>query len=209
MACGAGFPQTMTHPEIKLVLASQSPRRRELLRAAGYTFDVIPPRDGVEGGPMPRETPSEYVARLAYQKAADVAGRCPPAIVIGCDTVAECGGQVLGKPTDRADAERMLRMMSGRVHHVYSGLCLWRTHDATTLVDVETTKLKMAPLSTAKLNAHLDSNRWQGKAGAFGFQDGNDWVKIIVGSESNVVGLPMKLFARMLNELNRAEIRPR
>ena len=192
----------MTNPAIKLVLASQSPRRRELLQAAGYTFEVIPPRDGVECGSLPRESPQEFVARQAYQKAADVAGRCPRAMIIGCDTVAECDGRILGKPNDRNHARQMLQLMSGRIHHVYSGLCLWRTPDQKTLVNVETTKLKMNVLSADKLEKHLDSNRWQGKAGAFGFQDGQDWVRIIVGSESNVVGLPMELFANMLAEMS-------
>jgi septum formation protein len=193
----------MKNSDRKLVLASQSPRRRDLLQAAGYAFEVIPPRDGVECGSLTRESPQEFVARLAYQKAADVAGRSPGAIIIGCDTVAECEGQILGKPSDREDARRMLQLMSGRVHHVYSGLCLWRNPDEKTLVKVEATKLKMNPLSDAKLEEHLDSNRWQGKAGAFGFQDGQEWVRIVVGSESNVVGLPMELLAKMLAEMSK------
>ncbi len=192
----------MTDPTMKLILASQSPRRRELLEAAGYSFEVIPPGNGVECGSLTRESPQEFVARLAYQKAADVARRCPGAIIIGCDTVAECDGQILGKPTDRDDARRMLQLMSGRVHHVYSGLCLWRNPDQKTLVKVEVTKLKMNDLSADKLEKHLDSNRWQGKAGAFGFQDGQDWVRIIAGSESNVVGLPMELLATMLKKMS-------
>jgi len=194
----------MTNTAIKLVLASQSPRRRELLEAAGYAFEVIPPRDGVEGGSLTRESPQEFVARLAYQKAADVAGRCPPAIIIGCDTVAECDGRILGKPTDRDDARQMLKLMSGRIHHVYSGLCLWRHPDQKIMVNVEATKLKMFELSADKLEKHLDSDRWQGKAGAFGFQDGLDWVRIITGSESNVVGLPMELLEWMLAEMTAA-----
>ena len=191
----------MTNADIKLVLASQSPRRRDLLQSAGYSFEVIPPRDGVESGSVTRESPEEFVARLAYQKAADVAGRCGTAIIIGCDTVAECDGQILGKPTDRNHARQMLKLMSGRTHHVYSGLCLWRNPDDKTLVKVEATKLKMSVLLEETLEKHLDSNDWQGKAGAFGFQDGLEWVRILSGSESNVVGLPMELFETMLAEI--------
>ena len=95
----------------------------------------------------------------------------------------------------------MLKLLSGRTHHVYSGLCLWRNPDMKTLVKVEATKLQMYELSDKKLEKHLESDRWQGKAGAFGFQDGLEWVKIVVGSESNVVGLPMELFAKMLAEI--------
>jgi septum formation protein len=192
----------MTNADMKLVLASQSPRRRDLLKSAGYSFEVIPPRDGVESGSSTRESPQELVARLAYQKAADVAGRCGQAIIIGCDTVAECDGQILGKPSDRSHARHMLKLMSGRTHHVYSGLCLWRNPDKKTLVRVEATKLEMAELLEERLEEHLDGNSWQGKAGAFGFQEDLDWVRIIVGSESNVVGLPMELFAKMLAEIS-------
>ncbi len=192
----------MTNADMKLVLASQSPRRRELLELAGYSFEVIPPRDGVECGSLIRESPQELVARLAYQKAADVAGRCAEAIIIGCDTVAECDGQILGKPTDRNDARQMLKLMSGRTHHVYSGLCLWRNPDKKTLVKVEATKLQMNELPADTLEEHLDRGRWQGKAGGFGFQEGLEWVRIVAGSESNVVGLPMELFAKMLAEIS-------
>ena len=149
----------MTNADMKLVLASQSPRRRDLLQSAGYSFEVIPPRDGVESGNVTRESPQGFVARLAYQKAADVAGRCGEAIIIGCDTVAECDGQILGKPTDRSDARRMLKLMSGRAHHVYSGLCLWRNTDKKTLVQVEATKLKMNVLLDEKLEKHLETIR--------------------------------------------------
>jgi septum formation protein len=173
-----------------------------LLQSAGYSFEVIPPRDGVESGSLTRESPQELVARLAYQKAADVAGRCGQAIIIGCDTVAECDGRILGKPADRAEARQMLKLMSGRTHHVYSGLCLWRNSDQKTLVKVAATKLQMNDLPDDALEKHLDSANWQGKAGAFGFQDGMDWVRILAGSESNVVGLPMELFANMLGEIS-------
>lgn len=192
----------MTNADMRLVLASQSPRRRDLLQSAGYSFEVIPPRDGVESGSLTRESPQELVARLAYQKAADVAGRCGQAIIIGCDTVAECDGRILGKPADRAEARQMLKLMSGRTHHVYSGLCLWRNSDQKTLVKVAATKLQMNDLPDDALEKHLDSANWQGKAGAFGFQDGMDWVRILAGSESNVVGLPMELFANMLGEIS-------
>ena len=138
------------------------------------------------------------VARLAYQKAADVAKRTPSGLVVGCDTVAECLGQILGKPKNRDHAREMLMLMHGREHHVYSGLCLWRRPDDKITVMVDTTKLMMARFSEEQLEAHLDSNQWEGKAGAFGFQDGLDWVHIVEGSVSNVVGLPMELLATML-----------
>ncbi len=191
----------MVDAHSQLILASGSPRRRELLQQAGYDFKVLRPSDAAECGVCSRETPPELVARLAYQKAADVATACPEGIVIGADTVAECRGRILGKPENREHARQMLRLMSGCVHHVYTGVCLWRRPDNKTLVKVDSTKLKMDSISDANLEAYLDTGDWQGKAGAFGFQDGLDWIHILVGSTSNVVGLPLELLADMLREL--------
>jgi len=183
---------------LKLILASQSPRRRELLTQAGYSFEVVLPHEHAECGICSRETPSELVSRLAYQKARDVALRQPLGIVLGCDTVAECCGQILGKPRDREHAGQMLSLMRGRRHHVYSGLCLWSRPDDRTWGAVEVTELVMDDLADNELSAYLDGDDWQGKAGAFGYQDGLDWVHIVRGSESNVVGLPLERLADLL-----------
>ena len=183
----------------RLILASQSERRRQLMTAAGYEFDVIVPHENAECGICSRETPPELVGRLAYQKAKDVArGIEQPSLVIGCDTVAECQGQILGKPVDRRHAHQMLSLMSGRVHHVYSGLCLWCRTDDRFWIEVDVTRLRMEELSERQLEDYLDTDAWHGKAGAFGFQDGHDWVHLLEGSESNVVGLPIELLKRMM-----------
>ncbi len=187
---------------LPLILASSSPRRRQLLAEAGWAFEVIPPHESAECGVCSRETPPELVARLAMQKAADVAVRVPHGLVIGCDTVAECCGHILGKPHNVDHAREMLRMMSGREHAVYSGLCLWLRPTEEKHVQVEVTRLRMDPISDHDLEAYLQTNGWEGKAGAFGFQDGLDWVHIVEGSESNVVGLPMELLHRMLQGLS-------
>ena len=189
-------------PVPRLILASSSPRRRELLTEAGYLFDVLPPHESAESGQRAGESPTELVARMARQKAADVAQRVPAGIVIGCDTVAELGGQVLGKPRDRDDARAMLATLRGREHCVHSGLCLWRRPDDAVEVAVETTRLVMDPISDDQLSAYLATGDWEGKAGAFGYQDGLDWVHIIAGSESNVVGLPMELLDHLLDKLS-------
>jgi septum formation protein len=183
---------------LPLILASSSPRRRQLLTEWGYDFTVVPPSEFAECGVCSRETPPELVARLAFQKARDVAHRIEEGLVIGCDTVAECRGQILGKPANREHARQMLELLRGREHHVYSGLCLWLRPGETYRTEVEVTKLVMDPISDDRLDAYLATGDWEGKAGAFGFQDGLDWVQILAGSESNVVGLPMELFARML-----------
>jgi septum formation protein len=190
----------------RLVLASSSPRRRQLMADAGYAFDVVPPHPSAECGVCSNLAPPQLVARLALQKAASVAREISAGLVIGCDTVAECAGQILGKPRDREDAREMLALLSGREHRVYSGLCLWRRPDDAQRTDVEVTRLVMDSLSRENIDAYLATDAWEGKAGAFGYQDGLDWVHIIEGSESNVVGLPLELLARMLAEFSRQPV---
>ncbi len=185
-----------------LILASRSPRRRQLLEEAGFDFTVVPPSDSAECGMCSGENPAQLVARLAYQKAADVAQSCLEGVVLGCDTVAECDGQVLGKPENDLHARKMLQTLSGRRHRVFSGLCLWKVPLKEPLVRVDITTLWMDPLSPGQLDEYLESGGWEGKAGAFGYQDRLGWVHVVEGSESNVVGLPMELLAQMLAEID-------
>ena len=191
-------------PDFPLILASSSPRRKQLLSDAGYEFTVMPPSEAVESAVAARATdlpPQEVVAQLALEKARDVAKRVERGIVIACDTVAECRGQILGKPLGREDAGRMLRLLRGQMHRVYSGLCVWRRPDDEQRLQIEVTQLVMDPISDPELEQYLDSGQWEGKAGAFGYQDGLDWVHVVEGSESNVVGLPMELLEKMVAEL--------
>jgi septum formation protein len=189
-------------PKRRLILASGSPRRCELLRRAGYVFDVIVPSERAECGICSGESPPELVVRLAHQKAQDVARQIDSGIVIGCDTVAECLGQILGKPQDAYHARRMLTLLRGRVHRVYSGICLLFRPEDEVLLECERTQLRMDMISNQQLDEYLASQQWQGKAGAFGYQDGLDWVHLEEGSESNVVGLPLERLAAMLSRLS-------
>jgi nucleoside triphosphate pyrophosphatase len=185
-----------------LILASSSPRRRDLMTEWGYQFTVITPSEGAEDAILEQsDPPRKLVTRLAFQKAKDVAMRVERGIVVGCDTVVECQGQILGKPNDRDDALRMLHLLRGHEHHVYSGLCLWERPGDRHCVEVEMTRLVMDGISDQQLAAYLATDQWKGKAGAFGYQDGLDWVHVVEGSESNVVGLPMELLGRMLAQL--------
>lgn len=225
----------MTQPQI--IVASNSPRRRELLQEAGYEFTVVPPCEDVECGVCSESGPTGLVAELAYRKAAAVRHqlvvnpqsegtarrvvRNPKSIILAADTVAECDGFILGKPRDEAEARAMLTRLSGREHRVLTGVCLWPIDLAPPeedqpsklplppgegrdeggfLVRVALTKLRMDQLSEQQINEYLDSGRWQGKAGGFGYQDRLGWVHIVQGSETNVVGLPMELLAEMLDE---------
>jgi len=191
----AGLPQLIP----QLILASQSPRRRQLLAEAGYSFRVVTPRDAEEPQPKPGESTDEYVKQLAVRKANDVVGQGERGLILACDTVAECDGRILGKPCDRDDARRMLETLRGRAHQVYSGLCLLRTAGGKPRVRAAVTRLRMDQLTDDQLEEYLASGAWQGKAGAFGYQDRLGWVHVVEGSESNVVGLPLELLAEMLS----------
>jgi septum formation protein len=193
--------QTMSQE--RLVLASGSPRRKELMRAAGYHFEVIVPSNAAEQcGACSGTGPAALVAELAARKAADVAPHAGRCTLIAADTVAECQGQILGKPAHRQHAEQMLRLLAGREHRVYTGLCVWQLPNGEPEVRVVITTLQMDALTDEQLETYLDGHQWEGKAGAFGFQDGLDWVHLLEGSESNVVGLPMEELGRMLGGTN-------
>jgi len=196
-----GLPEGLL--EGPLILASASPRRKQLLTEAGFLFDTLPPDEHAEDARLPNESPEEYVRRLAFQKAKNAAEKVERGIILGCDTVVLCGGTIFGKPADRNDARRMIQHLRGQVHRVLSGLCLLQKTgretggEMTVRLETAATLLMMQPISDEELETYLDTGRWQGKAGAFGYQDGNDWITILEGSESNVVGLPMELLRTM------------
>lgn len=197
------LPKASLPTKEPFILASGSPRRADLLKAAGYEFEVRPAADSAECGICSRETAPEMVARLAFQKAADIVRRTKNGFILAADTLAACQGQVLGKPKNRDHAESMLRLLSGRDHDVYTGVCLWSASTNRCYVDVVRSRLKMDALSDETVEEYLDTNLWEGKAGSFGYQDGNDWITVIDGdSESNIVGLPMERLAELLEKFD-------
>tara|TARA_R110002073_G_scaffold7245_8_gene41376 strand:- start:7396 stop:8076 length:681 start_codon:yes stop_codon:yes gene_type:complete len=199
----SGLPRADLPTDESLILASGSPRRSQLLKAAGYSFTVQPASDEAECGMCSRETAPELVARYAYRKAADVASKNDGGLILAADTVASCYGQILGKPHDIEHAEAMLRQLSGRRHDVFSGFCVWSVSQNRCVVEVVRTELQMQTLSEEMLAEYLDSMLWEGKAGAFGFQDGNDWLEVLDGgSETNVVGLPMERLAEVFRDFD-------
>lgn len=174
---------------VRLVLASASPRRAELLRAAGIEFDVLTANvdETLRGG----EDAEAYVTRLAEAKARAVIDRAGGRPVLGADTVVVCGDQILGKPTDGADAKRMLRMLSGRAHVVMTGVCLLGPRP---VVDVATTTVEFAPLTDGEIDRYVASGEPADKAGAYAIQGlASRFVTAISGSYTNVVGLPVAL----------------
>jgi len=168
-----------------------------LLEEAGYRFEIVP--SGIEEPePEGSVSPAAYAAQLAWRKAAEVAGRIGKGLVLAADTVCEVQGQILNKPLDRADAERMIRLQEGRETPVISGVCLYRADRHEWVGAVEVSVVCFRPLSEAERQRYLDSERWQGKSGAYGVQDLDPFVSVILGSFSNVVGLPLERLASLL-----------
>ena len=190
----------------RIVLASRSPRRRELALGAGWEVDLHPPADDAEAGAAPRgraESLEAYVVRLARAKADAVGSQGVAGTILACDTLSEVDGAALGQPADRADARRMLEALSGRRHRVVTGVCLWQRPELEPLVATDESLLEMGPLDEAFLTWYLDSGLWRGKAGACGFQDERLPLELVAGSASNVVGMPLELVERLLAERDR------
>lgn len=182
----------------ELILASNSPRRRELLAAAGYAFRVIPPDPTAEDGVCSGEPPVRTAMRFARQKAENVARKVKSGLILACDTIVVCRGQVLGKPEDRDHARQILQLLRGQRHEVISGLCVWDYPGGEPELRAAASVLRMHEIPDDAIEEYLETGSWEGKAGAFGYQDRLDWLTLIEGSESNVVGLPMELLAEML-----------
>ena len=179
-----------------LVLASASPRRAELLRAAGIDFDVIPAN--VDETLQPDESARDYVARLAEEKARGIYTEDGQRTVLAADTVVVVDSQILGKPIDEADARRMLRLLSGRTHDVLTGVSIFHSGGIVdTRVDV--TRVEFAPLSESDIDWYVSTGEPLDKAGAYAVQGlASRFVTGIAGSYSNVVGLPVALVHQML-----------
>lgn len=172
----------------RLVLASQSPRRRELLAGLGFELDVRPAN--ADETQRADESPAEYVLRVARDKARAVPGD----VVLGADTAVVVRGTVLGKPTDAADARRMLRILSGEAHEVLTGVCVRRNAGAlgVELDTVVTTEVRFARLTSAQIEWYVSTGEPLDKAGAYALQGaGGVFVEAVEGSVSNVIGLPL------------------
>ena len=184
-----------------LILASQSPRRRKLLSEAGYRF-TVDPSGYAEPEPTAGEAVADYVAQLAWHKARDVARRHERGLILAADTSCAVGpaGLILNKPTDRADAERMIRLQEGTDTLVVTGVCLYRADSDLWVGFRETSVCRCRVLSDAERTQYLDSGLWEGKAGAYGVQDDDPFVSLVGGTWRNVVGLPMERLAAVLRE---------
>jgi septum formation protein len=186
-----------------LILASASPRRRELLAQVGITPDHIDPAE-IDETAGKDELPGPLARRLAEQKAAAVAARHPDAFVLGADTVVGVGRRIVGKPADADEARRFLELLSGRRHRVYGGICVVAP-DGRRVVRLINTMVRFKRLTAAGIDAYLATDEWQGKAGAYAIQGhAAAFIPAINGSYTNVVGLDVAAATAMLAGLGYA-----
>lgn len=179
----------------RFILASNSPRRRELLSNCGYTFEVKP--SDCDESISESLSPQEAATELSRRKAMSVLAENEDAVVLGCDTVVAVDGKILGKPADREDARNMLTALSGKRHIVVSGVCI---ADKDGCVCFEnTTEVEFYPLSTDTVESYLDTHEYADKAGAYGIQGyGAALVRSISGDYFSVMGLPVSECVRVL-----------
>ncbi len=184
-------------PSARMILASESPRRRELLAAVGVPFRVVP--SGVDEIPRPGESPSRFVRRAALDKGEAVAALHPSSFVLSADTIVVADGRILGKPRDRAEARRMLSRLAGREHRVYTAVCLHCRERGFRDLGTEVTRVRFRPLTPAEVAAYARTGECDDKAGAYAAQGaGMLLIDRVTGSFSNVVGLPMTRVVAML-----------
>ena len=190
---------------MKLILASASPRRAQVLRDAGISFSVV--SSAIDETPYPEETPQRMVERLADAKAELVAARAVgPAILVAADTVVALDGQVLGKPRSTDDARRMLQLFSGRTHAVVTGVSMIRLPEMERRRFVETTLVTFRPLSPDEISRYLATEEPYDKAGAYAIQgQAGRYIPRIDGCYFNVVGLPLARVVEKLQELGWSE----
>ncbi|HEV3278946.1 MAG TPA: Maf family protein [Terriglobia bacterium] len=186
---------------MRLILASASPRRQEILRNAGFDFEVR--RSSISEDALPGEPPETMVSRLAREKALDVAATAPErSLVLGADTTVVVDGETFAKPADAADAARMLRLLSGRAHSVLTGVCIVETLDRVAASGCERTEVWFRTLSEPEIRDYVASGEPFDKAGAYGIQGrASRFVTRIEGCYFNVMGLPVALVDRLLRTL--------
>ena len=185
----------------RLVLASSSPRRAELMREAGYRFSVVHPPFAEPEEKHPHVDPSGYAESLAYFKARSIADTNADDTILAADTIAVMGDEVFSKPDDRDDARRILSTLSGSSHQVITGVVLMHPETDARLMGHDVSVIHMRKLSDDEIEAYLDTWQWEGNAGAYGIQDhGDAFVSRYDGSFTNIVGLPMELVKEMFTK---------
>ena len=184
---------------VSIILASASPRRKQLLTEAGYKFTAVTPQIDESAFLSDGINSCEYAKRLALAKAKNVAAGLPDCLVIGADTVVDFEGQIIGKPADAKEAEQITRKLFSAPHKVITSVAIVRIADSTEIVESETTAVYPKQMSAEQIASHIKSGSWQDKAGAYAIQeDGDEFIERIEGSLTNIMGLPMELLQRLL-----------
>jgi len=188
--------------QVSLILASASPRRRQLLKQAGYKFKVIPSNIDESAFPTTGLSVRENAERLALEKAKKVAEKFPECLVISADTVVDFQGEIIGKPADAKEAEQIVRKLFSAPHKVITAVAIVRLSDGIEIKDSDTTIVYPKKLNDEQIAQHIKSGSWRNKAGAYAIQEkGDKFVERIEGSLTNVMGLPMELLQRLLKEV--------
>ena len=194
-----------TTTQRRLVLASASPRRQELLREAGYEFTVFPA--DIDEEIYPNLLPLELARHLSFEKAKAVAGRFPHDVVLAADTVVAFGDRAMSKPEDEEEARRMLSLLSGTTHTVITGVTIMQKESEVQQTRAVMSAVRMKVLSREEIERYIASKEWVGKAGGYGIQDNDPFVTRMSGSHTNIVGLPMELVEKMLSEMGISPVR--
>jgi septum formation protein len=189
-----------TERQRRLVLASASPRRQQLLREAGYEFAVFPAN--IDEDSYPTLLPIELARHLSFEKAKAVAARFPQDVVLAADTIVAFGDRAMSKPDDAEDARRMLTLLSWTTHIVITGVTVMQKESEVRQTRVAMSAVRMRRLTAAEIDGYIASGLWEGKAGGYGIQDQDPFVTRISGSQTNIVGLPMEVVQKMLAEVN-------
>jgi len=194
----------MTHnPQPSFILASASPRRKQLLEKAGYIFKVIPSNIDESAYSTNKKSPRQFAMDLAYAKAADIAQKHPDVLVLGADTVVDLDGTIIGKPANAKDAELITRELFSKPHKVITAVSFVRLKDNINITQAEATVVYPKQLTDEQIVEHIKSNNWQGKAGAYGIQEsGDEFIEKIDGSFTNVMGLPMELVKKTFENIS-------
>ena len=185
-----------------IVLASASPRRKQLLAEAGYEFTVVVPDIDESTFFTENISACDYAERLALEKAKSVAAKFPKKLVVGADTIVDFDGQIIGKPADATHAEQITRKLFGSPHKVITAVAIVRLSDGIEMVESDTTDIYPKKLSDEQITNHIESGLWRDKSGAYAIkQCGDEFVERIEGSLTNVMGLPMELLQHMLKSV--------
>lgn len=190
------------HPSASFILASASPRRKQLLAEAGFKFTVSAPE--VNESVLEGESAHKCAERLALAKAKSVSEKFPDSLVLGADTVVDFQGEIVGKAADEKEAEAIVRKLFSSPHKVITAVAVVRIADSTEIVESDGTTVYPRQLTDKEISEHIESGTWRDKAGAYAIKEGGDaFIEKIEGSLTNVMGLPMELVQKMLGQLSR------